>query len=193
MRGRLAKRSCSGKLASEVVGQTKSARTICGYLLGLGLRVPYERSGPLWALKDGNHFLRPLKCSATNYSLVCGHVSRGSTAQRSPRQCMKQLRRSLISDPVTANTSWLPGKYVVFHQQLLHFWGVEVFSDGEAMCYKSCRRHEGYSVTQEDLKVMRVDARYKVTFLPLNEAESRDGALHSSFCRKACCLETRCA
>ena len=116
-------------------------------LRSLGLRVPYERSGPFWALKDGNCFLRPLKCSATNYSLVCGHVSRGSTAQRSPRQCVKQLKRSLISDPVTANASWLPGTYVVFHRQLLHFWGVEVFSDGEAMCYKSCRRHEGYSVT----------------------------------------------
>ncbi|CAE7300469.1 RPL15, partial [Symbiodinium sp. CCMP2456] len=100
-------------------------------LRALGVRIPYERNGPFWALRDGGEFLKPQK-------------------------------RGLVADPAVPGDTWAPGKYVVFVEALSHFYGVEVFADGEALMYTSCRRHEGQTVDPERLSMVRVDARYRV-------------------------------
>ncbi|CAE7028500.1 unnamed protein product [Symbiodinium sp. CCMP2592] len=95
------------------------------------LRIPYERNGPFWALRDGREFLKP-------------------------------QRRGLVADPAVPGDTWAPGKYVVFVEALSHFYGVEVFADGETLMYTSCRRHEGQAVDPALLSRLRVDARYRV-------------------------------
>ena len=40
-------------------------------LRALGFKVPYARSGPFWAVEDGNAFLQPWQCLGLIWQFAC--------------------------------------------------------------------------------------------------------------------------
>ena len=62
-------------------------------LRALGVRVPYTRHGPFWALKEGNEFLKPRKCLACsdcNASSIC-HREHFVKTEALPVACVSGL------------------------------------------------------------------------------------------------------
>ena len=84
---------------------------------------------------------------------------------------------------------WAPGKYVIFVEGSSHFYGIEVFEDGEASIYMSCRRHEGQPV---DLRALHVDQRYRVVRAEEGEQPLTSAAIQSGNGRESLPVGAKC-